>query len=51
LFFFNDARTMKREELVNDLAGIILPAKLGTMLERTERVKKLAVALAQKLAP
>ena len=51
LFFFNDDRTMKLEDRVNDLSGIIFQAKLGTMLEKTERVTKLAVALAQKLAP
>ncbi|MDH3391979.1 MAG: glycine--tRNA ligase subunit beta, partial [Desulfobulbaceae bacterium] len=51
LFFFKDDRSRKLEDRVNDLSGIIFQAKLGTMLEKTERVTKLAVLLAQKLAP
>ncbi len=51
LFFFEDDRKSKLEERVDDLSGIIFQAKLGTMLEKTERVKKLAALLAQKLAP
>jgi glycyl-tRNA synthetase beta chain len=51
LFFFKDDRDRKLEDRVKDLSGIIFQAKLGTMLEKTERVTKLAVLLAQKLAP
>ena len=51
LFFFKDDRNRKLEDRVNDLSGIIFQAQLGTMLEKTERVTKLAVTLAQKLAP
>lgn len=51
LFFFKDDRSRKLEDRVNDLSGIIFQAQLGTMLEKTERVTKLAVILAQKLAP
>jgi glycyl-tRNA synthetase beta chain len=51
LFFFKDDRKRKLAERVNDLAGLIFQAKLGTMLEKTERVRKLAGILATKLAP
>ena len=51
LFFFKDDRKRKLEDRVKDLSGIIFQAKLGTMLEKTERVTKLTGFLAQKLAP
>ncbi len=51
LFFFKDDRSRKLEDRVNDLSGIIFQAKLGTMLEKTERVIKLTGILAQELAP
>jgi glycyl-tRNA synthetase beta chain len=51
LFFFNDDRTRKLEDRVNDLSGLIFQAQLGTMLEKTERVTELATILSQKLAP
>jgi glycyl-tRNA synthetase beta chain len=50
-FFFKDDRRRKLADRVNDLAGIIFQAKLGTMLEKTERVTKLSSILGQKLAP
>lgn len=50
-FFFNDDRNRKLEDRVSDLSGIIFQAKLGTMLEKTERVTELARVLAEKLAP
>ncbi len=50
-FFFKDDRSRKLADRVKDLSGIIFQAKLGTMLEKTERVVKLASILAQKLAP
>ncbi|KPK23122.1 MAG: glycyl-tRNA synthetase subunit beta, partial [Desulfobacterales bacterium SG8_35_2] len=50
-FFFKEDRNSKLADRVNDLAGIIFQAKLGTMLEKTERVAKLTGILAQKLAP
>ncbi len=50
-FFFKDDRNRKLADRVNDLSGIIFQAKLGTMLEKTERVTILAGILAQKLAP
>ena len=51
LFFFKDDRSRKLEDRVNDLTGIIFQAQLGTMLEKTERVVKLAGFLAKNLAP
>ena len=51
LFFFKDDRKRKLAERVNDLSGLIFQAKLGTMLEKTERVCSMAGILAQKLAP
>ncbi len=50
-FFFKDDRKKKLIDRVNDLSGLIFQAKLGTMLEKTQRVAGLAVFLAQKLAP
>ena len=51
LFFFKHDRRRKLVERVNDLSGLIFQAKLGTMLEKTERVSCLAGILAEKLAP
>ena len=51
LFFFKDDRNRKLEDWIDDLSGIIFQAKLGTMLEKTERVTQLSGTLAQKLAP
>ena len=51
LFFFKADRSRKLADRVNDLSGIIFQAKLGTMLEKTQRVSKLAATLAQRLAP
>jgi glycyl-tRNA synthetase beta chain len=51
LFFFNDDRTRKLEDRIDDLSGLIFQAQLGTMLEKTERVAELAAVLSQKLAP
>jgi glycyl-tRNA synthetase beta chain len=51
LFFFKDDRKKSLVDRVKDLSGIIFQAKLGTMLEKTERVTRLAGMLAEKLAP
>jgi len=51
LFFFKDDRNKKIADRVKDLSGIIFQAKLGTMLEKTQRVTKLAGMMADKLAP
>lgn len=50
-FFFNADRTRSLADRVSDLSGIIFQAKLGTMLEKTERVVKMTSILAQHLAP
>ena len=51
LFFFNDDRNRRLEDRVGDLSGIIFQTKLGTMLEKTERITKLTNILSQELAP
>ncbi|MBU0664919.1 MAG: glycine--tRNA ligase subunit beta [Proteobacteria bacterium] len=51
LFFFNADKEKRLEERLADLTGIIFQARLGTMLEKSERLIKLAVMLAEKLAP
>ena len=50
-FFFKADRSRKLADRVTDLSGLIFQAKLGTMLEKTGRVAKLASILAQELAP
>jgi glycyl-tRNA synthetase beta chain len=50
-FFFRDDRKRRLADRVNDLSGLIFQAKLGTMLEKTERVHSLAEILAAKVAP
>jgi glycyl-tRNA synthetase beta chain len=50
-FFFKDDRRRKLADRVKDLSDLIFQARLGTMLEKTERVAKLTSILAQKLAP
>jgi glycyl-tRNA synthetase beta chain len=51
LFFFRSDQERKLESLIPDLKGIIFQAKLGTMLEKTERMVKLTRLLAEKLEP
>jgi len=51
LFFYNADKTRKLENLVPSLAGIIFQAKLGTMLEKNERIVKLSRLLAEKIDP
>ena len=51
LFFFNTDKGSRLEQRTKDLNGIIFQAKLGTMLEKTERIVKLTRMLAEKLAP
>jgi len=50
-FFFKEDQHKPLAERVPDLSGVIFQAKLGTMLEKTERVTILAGLLAGKLAP
>jgi glycyl-tRNA synthetase beta chain len=51
LFFFNTDKGSRLEQRIKDLSGIIFQAKLGSMLEKTERIVKLTRILAEKLAP
>lgn len=51
LFFFGDDRKRSLADRYSELTGIIFQAKLGTMLEKSERLVKLSALLAEKLAP
>lgn len=51
LFFFTEDQQHKLGERTVKLAGIVFQAGLGTMLEKSVRVEKLAVKLAEQLAP
>lgn len=51
LFFFNSDKEMPLAKRVEGLGGIIFQAKLGTMLEKKERLVKLVKILADKIAP
>jgi glycyl-tRNA synthetase beta chain len=51
LFFFGADRQRRLDDRFSDLVGIIFQARLGTMLEKSERLIKLAALLAEKLAP
>lgn len=48
LFFFNSDRSGTLEEKRARLDGIVFQAKLGTMLEKSDRLIKLAVLLCEK---
>lgn len=50
-FFFKEDQHRSLADRVQDLSGVIFQARLGTMLEKTERVVALAGKLAEKLAP
>ncbi|MBU1231808.1 MAG: glycine--tRNA ligase subunit beta [Proteobacteria bacterium] len=50
-FFFGADKKTRLDDRFNDLTGIIFQAKLGTMLEKTERIVKLARLLAEKFIP
>jgi glycyl-tRNA synthetase beta chain len=51
LFFFNSDRQTRLEERTTNLHGIIFQAKLGTMLEKKDRLIKLVKTLAEKVNP
>jgi glycyl-tRNA synthetase beta chain len=51
LFFFGADRQRRLEDRFPELKGIIFQARLGTMLEKSERLIKLSAMLAEKLAP
>ncbi|MGB3224598.1 MAG: glycine--tRNA ligase subunit beta [Desulforhopalus sp.] len=49
LFFFNSDKEIRLESRISKLKGIIFQAKLGTMLEKNERLVKLISILAEKV--
>jgi glycyl-tRNA synthetase beta chain len=49
LFFFNSDKEISLESRISKLTGIIFQAKLGTMLEKNERLVKLIRILAEKV--
>ena len=49
LFFFNSDKEVRLENRIEKLKGIIFQAKLGTMLEKNERLVKLVRLLAEKV--
>jgi len=49
LFFYNSDRELSLESRIDNLQGIIFQAKLGTMLEKNERLVKLVRILAEKI--
>jgi len=51
LFFFNNDRKLRLEDRTANLNGIIYQAKLGTMLEKKDRMVKLVKTLADKVDP
>jgi glycyl-tRNA synthetase beta chain len=51
LFFFDSDRQTRLEDRIDKLQGIIFQAKLGTMLEKNERIVKLVRILAEKVDP
>ncbi len=51
LFFFNSDCAGRLEEKRTRLEGIIFQARLGTMLEKSDRLVKLVRILAEKLVP
>lgn len=51
LFFFNSDSDIRLEDRIDKLQGIIFQAKLGTMLEKNERLVKLVRILAEKVDP
>ena len=50
-FFFATDKEKSLESRFEALTGIIFQAKLGTMLDKTRRVEKLATLLAEQFAP
>ncbi len=50
-FFFKEDTKKRLEEFVPELAGMIFHQKLGTLLDKTNRVVKLAEFLAGEIAP
>lgn len=50
-FFFQEDAKHSLQERVEKLSGVIFHAKLGTMMEKVERIRTLAVGLALELEP
>jgi glycyl-tRNA synthetase beta chain len=50
-FFYAGDKERKLDDRFDDLTGIIFQAKLGTMLEKTNRIVKLAALLAEQFTP
>jgi glycyl-tRNA synthetase beta chain len=50
-FFFATDKEKNLESRFESLSGIIFQAKLGTMLDKTRRVEKLTVLLAEQFSP
>lgn len=50
LFFFKEDQQQTLSQRRQNLAGVVFQAKLGTMLAKCERIEKLAIDLAAKLA-
>ena len=50
-FFFKEDTKRRLEEFVPELAGMIFHQKLGTLLDKTNRIVKLAEFLAAEVAP
>ncbi|HYY61112.1 MAG TPA: glycine--tRNA ligase subunit beta, partial [Burkholderiales bacterium] len=48
-FFYNQDRKMRLESRVPQLAKVVYYARLGSMLERVERLRALAVRIAERL--
>ncbi len=51
LFFFHEDRKRPLADRCAELSGIVFQNKLGTMAAKSERITRLAVALAGKIAP
>ena len=51
LFFFNSDSEIRLENRIDSLQGIIFQARLGTMLEKNERLVKLVRILAEQVDP
>ena len=47
LFFFNEDRKKRLEERVPELKGIVFHEKLGTMLDKTERLEELVPVISE----
>ncbi|MCL7487632.1 MAG: glycine--tRNA ligase subunit beta [Desulfobulbaceae bacterium] len=51
LFFFREDKKRRLVDRRQDLAGIVFQNKLGTMLEKSDRIAALAESIAQRIAP